>query len=52
MLKRIIEIIKFLRGDFIVLKIEHNTLRVDAEHFEKEKLKEVASTFFHHVYNL
>lgn len=52
MLKRMSELIRFIKGDFIVLKINSDTLVVDAENFDKTKLKEVASVFLRQVYDL
>lgn len=52
MLRRLSDLIKFIKGDFIILKIEQDTLVVDAENFRKEQLQEVASTFFRKVYSL
>jgi hypothetical protein len=51
MLRRMSDILKFIKGDFIILKVNKNTLTVDARNFEQEKLKEVASKFFHQVYH-
>jgi hypothetical protein len=53
MLKRLSDLIRFIKGDYIVLKIVNkNTLVVDAKNFDKVKLKEVASVFLKQVYDL
>lgn len=52
MLRRLSDLIKFIKGDFIILKINKDTLVVDAQNFEKDTLREVATTFFQQVYNL
>jgi hypothetical protein len=52
MLRRLRNLVGYIRGEFIVLKVDKNHLVVDAEHFEKSKLQEVASIFFQRVYNL
>jgi hypothetical protein len=52
MLKRLSDLVKYLKGELIVLKIERNTLVVDAENFEKERLQDVATMFFKQTYNL
>lgn len=52
MLKRMSDIIRFIKGDFIMFTIDNQTLVVEAENFERERLREIASTFFKRVYDL
>jgi hypothetical protein len=52
MLRRIGSLFKFIRGDFIVLKVDKDTLVIDAENFKKPQLQKIATTFFQKVYSL
>ena len=54
MLQRIREIPSFLRGEFIVLKVDkqNDKLTVDAGNTSPEELKTVANTLFKKAYRL
>lgn len=52
MLRRLKDLTKFLKGDYVLLRVNKQTLIVEAERCEKEKLRELATSFFQHVYNL
>lgn len=54
MLKRLMQIPSFLKGEFIVLRVERDIdkLNVDAGNSSPDELKKVATTFFKNAYDL
>lgn len=52
MLKRLIQIPSFLKGELIVLKVDKNKLTVDAGTRSHDELKSAATTLFKKAYNL
>lgn len=51
-LARLIKIPSFLRGDYIVIMQDGDSLVVDCGNSDKHKIKSAASVFFQKAYNM